>query len=180
MTCQLSLNTDKPEAVVLGTVRWKGMALKTEDSTEGVNIARVHILMSKSITVLKLLSTNSWHINLYTISLSFITSLFRNLQFKNNNNNLLMIKSKDTWDDMLHWCTVMHVHWTTHHRWISTVTNPTRNQLQCFFFNGPHAFYQWLFCYIFTIYGNRSRNIFTDHFVDIQHVQVNTTQLEHT
>ena len=65
----------------------------------------------------------------------------------------------------------------TYHLWISTMTDPARNEFQCFLLNSPHALYQRLLCDIFTICCNSNGNILTDHFVDIQHVEINSTQL---
>jgi len=66
----------------------------------------------------------------------------------------------------------------TYHLWIIAMTNPARNQFQCFLLNSPHALYQRLFCDIFTICCNRNGNILTNHFVHIQHVEINSTQLK--
>ena len=66
---------------------------------------------------------------------------------------------------------------STYNLRVTAAADPAGDELQSFLLDSSHALDEWLFSHILTTAGNRARDILTHHFVHVQHVQVDTTQL---
>ena len=66
---------------------------------------------------------------------------------------------------------------STYNLWVTAAADPARDQLQRFLLDGSHALDERLFGHVLAVASDGTRDVLTHHFVHVQHVQVDTTQL---
>jgi len=65
----------------------------------------------------------------------------------------------------------------THNLWVTAAADPAWDEFECFLLDGSHALDERLFRRTLTTGSDGTRHVFTHHFIHVQHVQVDTTQL---
>jgi len=65
----------------------------------------------------------------------------------------------------------------TYNLWVTAAADPASDELQCFLLDRSHALDERLFGHVLTGAGDGARDVLTHHFVHVQHVEVDTTEL---
>jgi len=65
----------------------------------------------------------------------------------------------------------------TYDLWVCTAADPAGDELQRLLLDGSHALDQRLFRDVLATARHRTRHVLTHHFVHVQHVEVDSTQL---